>query len=93
MRIQAGWNFRKAQAALRSWKAAEFPGTLVYRFTQLKSEPSNAARETFLSGTARIRRKNVSATSDRAEEAKNTPDFAPNLTRQNDKKSFYINHT
>ena len=56
-----------------------------------KSEPPNAARETFLLGTVWILRRIVSATSDRAGEAKKTPDFAPNLIRQNDTKFFYIN--
>ncbi|MGZ5937456.1 MAG: hypothetical protein ACXWLK_08680, partial [Rhizomicrobium sp.] len=55
-----------------------------------KSEPPNAAREIFSLATARSLRRIVSAISDRAEEAKNTPDFAPNLTRQNDKKFFHI---
>jgi hypothetical protein len=69
---------------LRSWKAADFSGLLSADSLTEKSEPPNAARETFSLGTARILRRIVFATSDRAEEAKNTPDFAPNLTRQND---------
>jgi hypothetical protein len=78
------------RADLRSWRPS-FRGLSSADSLTEKSEPPNAARETFSLGTARILRRIVSATSDHAEEAKNTPDFAPNLTRQNDKKLFHIN--
>jgi hypothetical protein len=55
------------------------------------SEPPNAAGETFLSATAKIRRRVVSATYGLARNAEKTRGFVTNRACQNNKNVCYIN--
>jgi site-specific DNA recombinase len=52
----------------------------------------NTARETFLSATAKIRRRVVSATYGLARNAKKPQDFVANQTSQNNQNVYYINY-